>query len=148
MNLFLKKLQDKIDYYKDINTRSSEIVIDILISNQKVLIELNQGQLYNEGIGSDGKDIRPYYRPYTVRVKSEKDQITEHVTLYDEGNFYGGFQVTKQDKESVLIDSNDSKTEELTLKYGGQIFGLSPDSFKEVRDYYVFVEMIKKLKNG
>ena len=64
-----------------------------LEQNQQKIVELNVKQLYEYGINSLGIRIDTYdpYSPYTVRVKKEKGQPYDRVTLRDTGDFHTEF---------------------------------------------------------
>lgn len=106
------------------------IVIDKCKPHKEAIMKLNfEGQI---ALGKTylGTEITPPYRFTTIAIKTEKHQITDHVTLYDEGNFYYGrniiFKATQFD-----ITSKDKKTKALTEKYD-DIFGLTIENLSEV----------------
>lgn len=96
------------------------------------LIPLNIDQLFERGIDSKGQSLGEY-SPFTISYKKKKGQRYDHVTLRDEGDFYEGF-FADADSWPVGINSKDSKTGELTDKYGDDIFGLTKDSTDELNE--------------
>ena len=107
----------------------------IVLSTKDSLLDLNKEQLYEYGIKSDGKPLRKY-RPNTVAYKAEKGQIFTHTTLFDEGNFYRGFDTIFRN-ETVSIFSRDIKSSDLQDKYGSGIFGLTKSN-EELYNYEIF----------
>lgn len=70
-----------------------------------------------------GGDIRPFYKPATVRIKRKKGQPYDRVTLKDTGFFQSSiFFVVKE--PVISITSSDVKSKHLEEKYGPNIFGL------------------------
>ena len=53
-------------------------------------------------------EIGGEYSPYTVMLKKEKGQITDHVTLKDTGEFYRSFK-TYWDKSEIVITADTIK---------------------------------------
>lgn len=99
----------------------------ILAANKDAVLDLNrQDQLYETGIDSNGRKLKSY-RPNTVAIKAEKNQIFQYTTLKDTGLFYSGFDYLFRDNK-LSIFSRDSKSSELQDKYGVSIFGLTTDN--------------------
>lgn len=70
-----------------------------------------------------GGDIRPFYKPATVRIKRKKGQPYDRVTLEDTGFFQSSiFFVVKE--PVISITSSDVKSKHLEEEYGPNIFGL------------------------
>ena len=94
------------------------------------------------GVDSKGKqldEIGGEYSPYTVMIKKEKGQITDHVTLKDTGYFYQSFK-TYWDNNEILIEADTTKAneyivEDLTTRWGKDIIGLSEQNIGVLRDY-------------
>ena len=93
--------------------------------------ELNRGQL-SAGQTTDGAEIKPFYRPITVRIKKLKGQPSDRVTLKDEGHFYRGIRARSAGRADTVISSTDPKTKELVEKYTTRIFGLSVASKEQL----------------
>lgn len=107
----------------------------IVLSTKKTLIELNQEQLYDYGIDSNGKPLRKY-RPNTVAIKAEKGDIFAYTTLFDKGDFYRGFDTIFKN-DNVTIFSRDYKSTDLQDKYGTAIFGLTKSN-EDIYNYEIF----------
>lgn len=127
-----KKIIDKL--IKTLNNFEGNInsIIDSYIKdNEDFIAELNSiGQLREKGIDSFGNSLGEY-APSTIAKKKDKGQITSHITLEDEGDFYRGF-VVKPTSDAFTITSNDNKTFELTYRFGDAIFGLTDENKAEL----------------
>lgn len=104
-------------------------------------------QLFEEGINALGVPISSYapYRPYTIRVKKEKGQPTDRVTLRDTGAFERDFRVVVGQTEFV-VTSDDWKTEDLMAKYG-KIFGLTPSNMGRLSQEIVLPDLLLRIRN-
>src|ERR1043166_4520295 len=106
--------------------------IEIVLSNpnsKAEIVELNQEQLYNSGIRSDGIELTPYV-PQTVLKKQAKGQPYDHKTLKDTGIFYDGFYVETQNAK-YMVASKDPKSIYLEERNGLKIYGLT-DANREI----------------
>ena len=82
------------------------------------LIDANTEQL-DSGLDATGATLPPYQNPEYAAMKGR--------TIPDlklTGDFWSGF-VASQLKDSIIIDSTDSKRDKLVAKYGADIFGLT-----------------------
>ena len=118
-----------------------------LEQNQQKIVELNVEQLYEYGVNSLGIRIDTYqpYTPYTVRIKQEKGQPYDRVTLRDTGDFHKSFEVVF-DPNGFYLTATDWKTQELVDKYGGKIFGLIPENRKELVTEYVVPVVTEEIR--
>lgn len=128
----MKELKDIIKRVKKFESGLPAKTIEIALRNEAEILDL-QGEQHDAGLTNEGKQIRPDYSPFTVRIKRQKGQPTDRVTLYDEGDFRAGF-FTAKGKTAFSIGSRDDKTEKLERKYRSEIFGLTDDSLQEVID--------------
>lgn len=114
--------------------------------NTDKIKELNVEQLYDFGINSLGISIDTYapYTPYTVRLKNEKGQPTDRVTLRDTGDFHRSFEVVVGPTE-FYITATDSKTDALVEKYGEKIFGLIPQNKIELAQKYLYPTVMTEI---
>lgn len=114
--------------------------------HESVIIERNVEQLYEFGINSLGIYIDTYapYTPYTIRLKTEKGQPTDRVTLRDTGAFHRSF-IVETGPEEFYITATDPKTEELVQKYGGRIFGLLEQNKIEISHTYLYPSVMKQV---
>lgn len=136
----VKKVKEALD--------SGRIAKEIVRDNDNILIDMNaQDQLFAKGVNRLGVRIDEYrpYSPFTIKVKIEKRQPYDRVTLKDTGEFYDSFYVeTAEDR--FYIKASDEKTDWLIKKYGAEIFGLTNESLAEFINYYVKDEAAKKVK--
>lgn len=97
-------------------------------------ITLNQSQIYS-GHDVDGDEISPGYRLLTyAQSKYSMNPLPQFTraefgvpNLILTGAFYKAFKAKEGKPGAILIDSDDSKTEELKRKYG-HIMGLSDNN--------------------
>lgn len=124
-----------------------EISAGVVQDNSEVIADLNAGQLA-QGIRSDNKPVLPEYSPLTVQLKSEKSglsAVTDHVTLFDKGDFYKGLEAQVKGTE-IDYGSKDPKADKLQKKYGDQIFGLTDDSADELSEGFIRPQVIDKIE--
>ena len=114
--------------------------------NTDKIIELNVEQLYEYGINSLGISIDTYapYSPYTIKVKNEKGQPTDRVTLRDTGAFHKSFEVVVGPVD-FYITATDYKTDMLIEKYGEKIFGLIPQNKTELAQKYLYPAVMTEI---
>lgn len=110
---------------------------------KKTIIELNQEQLSVFGIDFEGKPLKTYkanggnvYSNYTIKIKKEKGQPYDHVTLFDKGDFYKTFSAIT-DKSFTEVKANTKKgDEDISFNLDiSKIFGLTPESKSELIQY-------------
>lgn len=118
-----------------------------LEQNQQKIVEANVEQLYKYGINSLGIRIDTYqpYTPYTVRVKQERGQPYDRVTLRDTGDFQKSFEVVFE-PVGFYITATDYKTQDLIDKYGAKIFGLTRENRQEIAVKYVLPIVTEEIK--
>lgn len=97
---------------------------EVIEQHEGLIEDLNRQQL-EQGIRADGSAIEPDYTRATVAIKQSKGQPSDKVRLYDTGGFYGSLFVNLFNN-AFAIEATDSKTPELTAKYGDKILGLTP----------------------
>lgn len=131
----LKKAEQDLD----------KMILEVIKENEHLVIDSNLAQL-EAGIQNDSKPIEPAYTPFTVRIKREKGQPFDRVTLKDEGDFHGAFFVVYYHNYFAL-GSDDPKTKKLVKKYGPDIFGLNEKSMKALIDE-IREPIIEKLKKA
>ena len=114
--------------------------------NTDKIVELNVEQLYEYGINSLGISIDTYapYSPYTIRVKNEKGQPTDRVTLRDTGDFHKSFEVVVGPVD-FYITATDYKTDMLVERYGEKIFGLIPQNKIELAQKYLYPTVMTEI---
>ena len=102
----------------------------------KIILDLNTDeQLGKKGILSTG-DSLPDYSPNTLPFKQGKSGfagITSHMTLFGEGDFHESF-ILDASSFPLFIEATDPKTNDLALRYGENIFGLTKESIQELKE--------------
>jgi len=117
---------------------------------QREIIRLNQEQLYEDGIDSKNGSLG-VYRPFTIERKKSKGvgkgRRNDHVTLYDQGDFYASMKVT-YDSDSFEVTADDSSKYDRPLFeiYGEDVVGLTPFNLERIRNFIVkyYAEYIDK----
>jgi len=124
------------------------MISEIIENNDAEIIEWNsEEQLFEKGITANGVSIATFapYSPVTVEIKQGKGQPTDRVTLRDTGDFHNSFFLDI-DKEKFEIYASDWKTRTLTDLYGEDIFGLTPDNIKDLKEYILLPELQKQAR--
>lgn len=130
------------DYLQNAKKAKSELpkeVENIVVKNKKQILDLNrEKQLFDLGIGSDGKLLREY-KPFTIALKKQKGAPYDRTTLLNDGSFYKGFDLLVRNGV-INIFSRDTKSMDLVDKYGN-IFGLIEENQIIVNDKIVLPEI-------
>jgi hypothetical protein len=106
------------------------------VNIQRKIIEMNtEDQLFNKGIDSLGKALGDY-TPFSVRMKQEKGQRYDHITLKDTGAFYESFQI-RVDNNGLTIIADDTSLYDapLTDRFGLDVLGLTDENKKLLAEY-------------
>jgi len=114
---------------------------------QDEIIRMNtQDQLFEQGIDSLGRSLGDY-SPFTIQIKKSKRQRVDHITLYNEGDFYNSFTVTVNE-QYFEIDADDSSKYDVPLfeVYGVDVLGLTEESMKYLKEM-IIENYIKYLTN-
>lgn len=100
---------------------------------RKLIIDLNQEQLYEYGIDSNGNSLGEY-TPYTKQLKQEKGQRIDHITLKDTGDFYNSFQLIFNNSDGSIQIIADGQKEDTNLfrEFGIDILGLTEENMDVV----------------
>jgi hypothetical protein len=108
-------------------------LLKVVRNNEDVILDLTrEDQLFQKGIDSLGNKLPTPYAPFTIEIKQAKGQPTDRITLRDEGDFHNAFFL-RANNFPIVIDSSDSKRNELAIEWGEDIFGLTEDSLFETR---------------
>ncbi len=128
---------------KSVNIRDE---IHTALENTKEYALNYQAQQMFEGKRSTGGDIKPRYSTLTVKIKREKGQVTDRVTLRDTGYFYHSLYFVVK-PESFEFKSSDKKQWDIIDKYGVWVFGLNPTYRKLYVEEILRYEYINNIKN-
>jgi hypothetical protein len=115
----------------------------ILVKNEEKILQVLQHRLMNSGEDANENLIGGgTYADMTIRHKLFTNQETEHFTLFDKGDFHKGMLV-RLEGDLALINSSDSKTGDLTSRYGEAILGLTSEETEQVVKLWVDPELQK-----
>jgi len=128
---------------EELRDNVKRVVKETFNEHKALIIQYNANeQMYNKGQDSKGSIIRPAYKPMTVRIKKQKGQPTNRVTLRDTGRFHKTLIVTPKE-DYVEITSDVPYAKYLFKKYGSDVLGIQEELLKEFVIRYV-VPNIKK----
>ena len=124
-------LQRKIESLR--SGKLVEFMEETLNELEDEIVKLNKLQL-EKGEKADSSFL-PNYSPRTIKLRNEQGRPVkgERISLFDYGNFWGGFWVQAYNNK-LSIFSHDEKTEMLVSKYGNSIFGLTKSNFEILGD--------------
>lgn len=116
---------------------------EVINQNETLAVDYNKDQL-EAGFDSNNNRLRTYASPIYAAVKNNMNPRPgfDNPDLLYTGDFYEGFKSDKQGNK-LVIDSDDSKTDELTAKYGNEIFGLNEQN-KQVWDKQNIQDYLRK----
>lgn len=111
-----------------------KIIGDCIDESSETILDANRDQMLL-GLDKEGNKIIPPYTPFTRERKIEKKRNPDIVTLYDEGDFHKSMFL-KNDGKEIMISSNDSKTDELMIKYNktDTVLGIPNDSKTKINE--------------
>ena len=105
---------------------------------KRLIIEMNtQDQLYAKGIDSKGVSLKAIggdYAYVTKDIKSYFNQPIDRITLKDTGEFYESFNV-KVTSSEVIIEADTMKDEDLRVRWGNDILGLTDENLQRLIDF-------------
>jgi len=105
--------------------------------NQLVIVDYQTDkQLFEQGQDSNGKSIRPYYAPSTIRIKRAKGQPTDRVTWKDTGALYKSVTVDARGEEFVINIGADY-AQYLVRRYGQDVVGIQRKFLKDFLNDYI-----------
>ena len=135
---------------KTMRTIQNDFIVDVVRSvvetNSNEIIDLNtQKQLFDKGIGSDGKSLEPPYSNPYKKLKKKLGQPTDRVTLRLEGDFYKSFEVIIGN-EQFRINATDFKTKFFLKRYGEKVLGLTGSNVNEFNQFVIRPELLKEIR--
>ena len=141
-----KEIKNLIAELEKVQQVIPELAGAIIQDNSHVLEDLQTDQL-NQGITSEGNQIKPSYSPFTVQIKKAKGQPFDRVTLKDTGDFHRNMFLAGGQKNTLFqIGNRDEKAKKIEGKYGPEIFGLTEQSLNVVVNDLLRPEMLQKLR--
>lgn len=128
-------------YAKRVSKLRSEVLFRVIFSINEIkeeIIYLNtQEQLFEKGIDSEGVRLdvaRGYgYANVTKKIKAQKGQPTDRITLKDTGEFYQSFRVDV--RAGVITINADAQKDDTNLftEWGIDILGLTEESINRLK---------------
>lgn len=110
--------------------------------------DIRDNQLYDKGIDGTGERItnkitgRSVYARFTIKLKSEKNQPTDRITLKDTGSFHRSIKLTAF-SDHFEISSTDSKAPDLIETYGEDILKPTTDNMRNFIENNVIPDLKK-----
>lgn len=144
-NASIRNLVYRLRKFKDI---LSEELKNEIIKHEDIIVQMVvRDQLYEQGIEGRGISIMSYqpYTAKTIRIKQQKGQPYDRVTLRDTGEFHDSLHVEFDDK-GFYVTSTDDKAKYLLARYGKTIFRLTNANFTELLRNYIRPSLKEKLK--
>jgi hypothetical protein len=102
----------------------------------EIINMITNDQLYDKGIDGDGASLG-VYSDYTKEYKKFKGERYDHVTLFDEGDFYKSFKIELKGLIAE-VKANTIKTDEKGVKkdlldvYGDAILELTKENLEKL----------------
>lgn len=143
-------IKKKVNNLKKFNQDKAMKEILASPSLEAQIIDLNQKQLYEQGVQADGSSTGQY-APITINyykplAKSEgRDGRTDHVTLKDTGALYDSMQVVSKN-EGIEITSDDENGVFEKMKVEDAL-GLTPESISEIIPE-IRTELVERVKSA
>lgn len=140
--------QDKIDLLNNFERNLFNIIKLEITEDEDYIADMNaRDQLYEKGVNALGISIADYmpYTQNTITLKLIRNQPANRVTLYNDGDFHRSFYLEIYD-DSFYITASDRITEDLIIKYGEDIFGLTNENIMELIWEYIYPRLINDLK--
>jgi hypothetical protein len=145
----LDSVRERVQEIQDVIYPTLKTAIN---SNTELLKEIQtQKQLYDKGQNSAGQRLKPSYAARTIKIKTEKGQPTDRVTLNDSGDYYESITFFGTDTELIITATVDYASY-LSLRYGtlsntsgSDILGIQEMEFLEFYNQYIEPELEKSI---
>lgn len=126
----------------------AKIALAIVVDTKDEILDKNKAQLL-DGIDKTDKKLKTYRSTAYAKKKHARNPFPGFgiADLYDTGAFQQGFKLKILTKNSFDIFSSDSKSSDLTKKYGANIFGLSNESKKEYSKETMQPKLVHEVKS-
>ena len=137
------RLTDLVKKGKGLDITSTLFFVFSQDDIQLFAIELNtgspniseHGQLFLHGIDSEGVSLDSIgggYAPVTVAIKKFTGLPFDHITLYQEGDFYKSWEFIQKEDSFVLRADTAFEGQDLRERWGPDIIGLTDESIQEL----------------
>lgn len=102
-----------------------KMIKETINKESKVIRELQTDNQLFKGKDSKGESIVPSYTPYTIKIKKEKGDPYDRVTLSDTGNFYDTLVIEAfDDHYKIEFSPTLAYGQKLIEKYGSNVLGI------------------------
>jgi len=125
-----------------------KLAIDAFMENEAEIIDIiTEEQLYSKGIDGYGDrlDESAPYTPFTIRIKTSKNQPADRVTLKDTGEFHESIELIRKGNTVRTFSANEL-FEDLKSKYGDGIINLTDENLQKVIIEYIEPYLYTELK--
>ena len=119
------------DKQNNLENKTKELIDE---DKKRILDYVRIDQLFTLGEDADGDKLKPY-APSTRLQKSREGRNPDVVTLFDEGPYYEGYDLTLIQGDVLNIFSRDFKAPDLIEKYGSRIDDLNEENEEKVELY-------------
>ncbi len=112
---------------------TEKIVADVFANKdlQKFIVFQNKFQLYVRGVDGNGNFLG-HYRPSTYVKKYAAGQRSDHITLYDTGEYYESKQLYITPDEFQLVENASKGDKSLYERFGTEISGWDDVSMENI----------------
>lgn len=114
-------------------------------NNSNYFTDSVQNRLYDTGTDGDGRDLGSYslfYKNYKIDIGA----VSDHITLFNEGDFYDDMFVAST-KGKVRVSSSNSKTGSILQMFTGfDIFGFTEKEQEFLIENVIMPDLIEDLK--
>jgi len=116
-----------------LDSLTDDMILDYIMEDETLqaqIIDLNQKQLYEQGVESDGNSTGEY----SLRTIAEKEAVGErydHVTLHDTGEFYDSMKV-EIGYNNIRITGDMQKPDRDLEEGWPKALGLTDESISEI----------------
>ncbi len=128
--------QDKINELHRLKRRVPVILMEVLEDKfqQPIIDAITDDQLFNRGVDSENRKIRPPYAPLTILHKKRVGLPYDRVTLFETGEFHS--HVILEFDDTFFTVGNDDpdfpKVNSLYFRYGNDVLGLAEPNIEKI----------------
>lgn len=142
----MEQIEALINGLKKFEEQIPQVIERSLQDNEDFILALNyEDQLFDRGVDSNSKALKPPYAESTVSIKKRKHQPTNRVTLRDTGVFHKSFYIY-YGSDNFEIMTSDPIEPFLTNRYGPPILGLTDKNLQYVKDRFIGPALRKRIK--
>lgn len=144
------------DFKKHFQPDFNQVIFNTLNNPgiKQQIIDLNQSQLMDEGLDANGKFINTIegnpYTEYTKEQKRKKGQPTDHVTLYDTGEFYQSMKVTINGQGAEVLADFSKGGSDIRDNFNSSydFLGLTDNSKEKLKEWLLLEIFSRELRQA